>query len=150
MRRGVLLAAALLVTGAQAQTVPRCAAADGTLTSAEGPCPAGSKPVRTVPPTTAPSAADRKAVPDRAGRDGEQAAQAERNRQAEQTRLAREQQKAQARAKKQETHCRRLQTRLRHAQEDLAGAPLKRRTEAQRRVKRADKLYAEDCGLPRN
>jgi hypothetical protein len=137
MRRGVLLAAALLVTGAQAQTVPRCEAADGTVTSADGPCPAGSKPVRSLAPTTAPSAAEQKA------------AQAERNRKAEETRLAREQEKAQARAKKQETHCRRLETRLRHAQEDLAGATLQRRTEAQRRVKRADKLYAEDCGRPR-
>jgi hypothetical protein len=51
-----------------------------------------------------------------------------------------------AEAKKQKTHCRRLQTAWRYAQDDLATARSHKRAEAQRRVARAEDLYREDCG----
>jgi hypothetical protein len=131
---------------AVAQPVQRCAHADGRITYANGPCPPGSTVVRTLPPAESPSAADRQAAQERARQDGRAAAEIDRRRKADEARAAREQEQALAQAKKKEAHCRRLQSRLRSAQEELAEAPLNKRAEPQRRVKRAEQLYNEDCG----
>ncbi len=149
--RTLLAGAALLIASAHlsaaAQSVQRCESADGRISYVDGPCPTGTTAVRTVTSPNTPTAADRRAAQERARNDVKQVSAAERQRQAEEARAARDAEKAQAKAKKQESHCRRLQTRLRHAQEDLANATLAKRTEAQRRVKRAEELHAEDCGL---
>ena len=151
--RALLASAALIFASlhlsAAAQTVQRCEGADGRISYVDGPCPTGTTAVRTVTPPNAPTAADHKAAQQRARNDAKQVSASERQRQAEEGRAERDAEKAQAKAKKQESHCRRLQTRLRHAQEDLANAALQKQTEAQRRVKRAEELYAEDCGPPK-
>jgi hypothetical protein len=131
-----------------AQDIQRCEAPDGRISYANGPCPPGTTAVRTLPPSVAPSAADRQAAQQRARRDAREAVALERTRKAAEERAAREHEQAQAKAKKHEAHCRRLETRLRQAQEELAAATLKKRTEAQRRVKRAEELYAQECGTP--
>ncbi len=75
-----------------------------------------------------------------------QAAEIDRVRKAEEQRVLRQQEQGQAQAKKQDIHCRRLQTRLRQANEELTEAKPQKRAEAQRRVRRAEEIYLEDCG----
>jgi hypothetical protein len=143
-----LLLAALLTVSPPliAQEVQRCEAPDGRASYAQGPCPPGTRPVRTLPPAEAPSAADRKSARERGEQDVRNAAAIDRARKAEEERLAREQERAQAQARKQEQHCRRLLSRLSTAREELASASPTKRAEATRRVKRAEELYVEDCG----
>lgn len=150
-RPRVLLIATLALTAAAAaaQDVRRCESADGKVSYAGGPCPSGSVAVRTLPAAAAPSAADLQAAKLRAQQDMRQAAEIDRARQAEEQRVLRQQEQAQVRAKKQEAECRRLQTRLRQAQEEHAEAKPKKQAEAQRRVRRAEALYLEDCGAAR-
>lgn len=145
IRRCAVCLLALAALPAAAQDVTRCQGPDGKVSYVGGPCPPGTTAVRALPPADAPSAADQQAARERAQKDARSAAALESKRQAAETRAAREQEQRLAKAKKQEAHCRRLETRLRQAQEDLAAAPLKRRAEAQRRVKRAEELHAEDC-----
>jgi hypothetical protein len=147
-RRRVLLVAtlALAATPAPAQDVQRCESADGGVSYANDTCPPGTTAVRTVTAAGAPNAADQKAAQQRAQPDMRRAAEIDRARQAEEQRALRQQEQAQAKAKKQETHCRRLQTRLRQAQEELAESRPPKQAEAQRRVRRAEELYREDCG----
>ncbi len=148
-RRGLGGIAALTLAAAwpaAAQDVQRCESPEGKVSYANGPCPPGTTPVRTLPAPAAPSAADRKAAEQRAQQDVRAAAALERKLKAEEERLAREQEKAQAQAKKQEAHCRRLELRVRQAREELAEAKLNKQAEAQRRLKRAESLYVEDCG----
>lgn len=131
---------------AAAQDVQRCETAERKVIYVNGPCPAGTTSIRTLAPTAAPGTEEQKAARQRAQQDVQKAAAIERSRKADDAAAARAQEQARARAAKKEAHCRRLETRLRHAQEDLAGATLKKQTEAQRRVKRAEELYAQDCG----
>lgn len=153
MNRPHLLLAALLALAtltAIAQDVQRCEGADGKVSYASNACPPGTTAVRTLPPAGTPSAADQKAAQQRAQQALRSAAALDRARQAEEERAAREQEQLLAKARKQETQCRRLLTSLRHAQEDLASARPQKRTEAQRRVARAEDLYLEDCGPRKN
>lgn len=140
-----VLAALVLLPAPAAAQVQRCEGADGKPVYVSGPCPQGTRPIRSLPPTEAPSAAERKAAQQRAHKDAGKAAALERERKAEDLRIAREQQRSAAQAKKDDAHCRRLQTKLRHAQEDLAAAPLAKRADAQRRARRAEEAYAADC-----
>lgn len=152
MKRPRLLAAVLLALAAlpaMAHDVQRCESADGKVSYANGACPVGTSAVRTLPPAGSPSAADRQAAQQRAQQEARQAAALDRARLAEEQRAARDQEKQLAAAQKLESHCRRLRTDLRYAQEDLAGRQ-HRRVEAQRRVTRAEDRYREDCGPPRN
>jgi len=136
----------LATVPAGAQDVQRCEDANGKVSYANGPCPQGTTAVRTLPPAATPSAADRKAAQQRAQQDTRDAAALDRARKAEEQRIAREQEQAQARAKKQEAQCRRLETRLRQEREELASASSNKRAEAQRRVRRAEQAYVEECG----
>lgn len=136
---------ALALTPAAAQQVQRCESPDGKVSYVDGACPPATHAARALPPAEQPSAADRQAAIDRLQEDAKTVDAVERERNAQAARSAREQERTDNKARKKETHCRRLETRLRQAQEDLAGAALKKRTEAQRRVKRAEELYAEDC-----
>jgi hypothetical protein len=147
-----LLAALLALTAlpALAQDVQRCQGAEGKVSYANGACPPGTAAVRTLPPAGTPSPAEQKAAQQRAQQDVRRAAALDRARKAEEDRAARERQQRSAEARKQEAHCRRLQTGLRHAQEDLADARPHKRIEARRRVARAEDLYREDCGPLRN
>jgi hypothetical protein len=140
----VALAAA--AAAAAAQDVQRCEGADGKISYANGPCPAGTTATRSLPPAGSPSAAEQKAAQQRAQQDARRAAEVDRARKAEDERLAREQEKEQARAKKLEAQCRRLQSRLDAAQQDYVNASPKQRVEAQRRLRRAEQLYVDDCG----
>jgi len=144
------LLVALAAVPAMANDVQRCEGADGKVSYADGACPPGTTAVRTLPPVGTPSAADQQAARQRAQQEVLQAAALDRVRLAEEQRAAREHARQLAAARKTESHCRRLQTSLRYAQEDLAGARPQRRVEAQRRVARAEDLYREDCGPPRN
>lgn len=137
---------ALALTPAAAQQVQRCESADGRVAYVSGACPPGTRAVRTLPPAEQPSAADRQAETDRARQDAKTVDAVEHERKAQAARNAREQERAENKARKQETHCRRLETRMREAREDLAEATLKKRPEAQRRVRRTEELYAEACG----
>jgi len=137
------------LAAAVAQEVQRCEDPAGKVSYANGPCPPGTAAVRPLPPAGGPSAADQKAAQQRAKQDVRDAAAVDRARKAEEERLAREQEQAQAKAKKQEAQCKRLEARLRHAQQDLAGAAPNRRSEAQRVARRAEEAYVEDCGPPR-
>jgi hypothetical protein len=150
MSRRLLIAALLaLAAPAAAQDVQRCQGADGKVSYANGACSPGSAAVRTLPPAGAPSAADQMAARQRAQQEARSAAALDRDRRAEEERVARERQQAMALAQKQEVKCRRLLTSLQYAQEDLAGAGRAyKRTEAQRRVARAEDLYRQDCGPP--
>lgn len=132
-----------------AQDVQRCESPDGKVSYRSSPCPPGTSAVRTLSPTTTPNAADQKAAQQRAQQDIRNAAALDRARKAEEERVAREQEKAQAAAKKQEAHCRRLETRWRQAQDELAQATPSKRNEAQRRARRAEQLFVEDCGPPK-
>lgn len=147
-----LLAAALasLSPGIAAQDMQRCEAPDGRVTYAQGACPPGTKAVRALPPASAPSPTDRRAAEQRAQQDARNAAALERRRKAEEERQARADEQALAKAKKQEAHCRRLESRFRLAQQELAEARPGKQAEAQRRVKRAETLYVDDCGPVRN
>lgn len=139
---------ALLVLAAPpvaAQDVQRCEGADGKVGYASGACPRGSVAVRTLPAAGAPSAAEQKAAQQRAQQEGRQEAALDRARLADEQRVAREQSQQLAMARKQQVHCRRLQTSLRHAQEDLAAARPPQRTERQGRGARAEDLYREEC-----
>jgi dTMP kinase len=142
----VLSIMSLAAAPASAQDVQRCEDASGKVSYANGQCPQGTTAVRTLPPAATPSAADRKAAQQRAQQDTRDAAALDRARQAEEQRIAREQEQAQAKAKKQEAQCRRLETRLRQEQNELAIASSNKRAEAQRRVRRAEQAYAEECG----
>jgi hypothetical protein len=137
---------AVWTLAAAAQEVQRCESTDGKVSYANGPCPPGTAAVRALPPAGTPSAADQKAAQQRTQQDVRNAAALERARKAEAERAAREQEQAHAKARKKEAHCRRLENRLRDAQEDLAKAKENKRTEAQRRLRRAEDLLAEDCG----
>ena len=147
-----LLAALLALTAlpASAQDVQRCQGADGRVSYANQACPAGTTAVRALPPAGAPNAAEQQAARQRAQQDMRRAAALDRARAAEEDRAALERQQLLADARRQEAHCRRLQTGLRHAQEDLAASRSNRRMEMQRRVARAEDLYREDCGPRRN
>jgi hypothetical protein len=116
------------------------------VTYSGGPCPPGTRAVRTLPPPEAPSATDQQAAKQRAQQDLRNATALDRARRSDEERLARDEARVQAKAKKQESECRRLETRLRHAQEDAASATAGKRTEAQRRVQRAEELFVADCG----
>ena len=140
----VILATAALPLAAQ--EVLRCQGPDGRVSYAQGVCPSGTTAVRTLPPPETPSASDQTAAQQRAQQDMRNAAALDRARKADEERAAREQQKALAEAKKQEAQCRRLETRWRQAQDDLAQATPSRRAEMQRRVDRAEALHAADCG----
>ena len=148
-----LLIASLTAFGAlsaAAQEVKRCEGADGKVSYANGPCPPGTAAVRSLPAAGTPSAADQKAAQQRAQQDVRNAAALDRARKAEEDRATREQSRQLAAAMKQETHCRSLQTSIRHAQEDLAGARPRKRTEMQRRLARAEDAYRGDCGPVKN
>ena len=136
----------LAAVPASAQDVQRCEDASGKVSYANGPCPQGTTAVRSLPPAATPSAADRKAAQQRAQQDTRDAAAVDRARKAEDERIARDQEQAQARAKKQEAQCRRLETRLRQEQDELASAPSNKRAVAQRRTRRAEQAYVEECG----
>jgi len=138
----LLVLAALPVA---AQDVQRCEGAGGKVGYVNGVCPAGTVAVRTLPAAGAPGAAEQKAAQQRARQEVRQAAAIDRARLADEERVAREQSKQLAMAKKQEVRCRRLQTSLRHAQEDFAVARPPQRAERQRRVARADDIYREEC-----
>lgn len=138
------LAAAAGAVGAQ--DVQRCDGPDGKVTYANGPCPEGTRPVRTLPPAQPPSAADQKAARERARQDQRDAEALDRARKAEDERAAREQDKAQAQAAKVEAQCRRLQSRLDAARHEVAGATSTQRADAQRRMRRAEQNYIADCG----
>lgn len=143
------LLTALAALPAMADDVQRCESADGKVTYANSACPPGTTAVRTLPPAGSPSAAERKAAQQRAQQEVRQTAALDRARLAEEQRAARDQERRLAAASKLASHCRRLQTNLRYAQEDLAGRKY-RRVEAQRRVARAEDLYRQDCGPPGN
>jgi len=143
----LLFAAAVLAAqSAVAQELQRCEGPDGKVSYAQGPCPDGTRAVRSLPPVEPPSSADKKAAQQRAQQDVRNAAALDRARKAEEERQAREQAQAQAKLAKQEAHCGRLQSRLDAARKELAEAPAKNRAEVQRRVKRAEQLFVEDCG----
>jgi hypothetical protein len=153
MRRPRLLAFVLLALAAlpaMAQDVQRCQGADGKVSYANSACPPGTTTVRTLPPAEAPPAAEQKAARQRAQQDLRSAAALDRARKAEEDRAAREQARQLTAALKRETHCRSLQTSIRHAQEDLAGARPRQRTEMQRRLARAEDAYRGDCGPVKN
>lgn len=133
------------MTPAFAQDVQRCEGADGKVIYVNGACPSGSRAVRTLPPAGAPNAADRQAAAERARQDATAVGALQREEKTQAARAAKEQERAENKARKQEARCRRLETRLRLAQEDLANATLKKRPEVERRVKRAEALLAEDC-----
>jgi hypothetical protein len=139
-----LLTAAVLP--AVAQDVHRCETADGKVSYANGTCPPGALAVRTLPAAAAPSSAEQQAARQRVQQDLRRAAELDRVRLAEDDRAARERAQQLAREHQHEAHCRRLQTSLRHAQEDLAAAALPKRTPAKRRVLRAEERYVDDCG----
>ena len=141
---------ALMALPASAQDVRRCEGADGKVGYASGACPPGTAAVRTLPPAGEPSVAERQAAQQRAQQDMRRAAALDRARQADEQRAAREQTQKLAAARKQEAHCRRLQTSLRYAKEDLAAARSHKRTDMQRRLARAEDLYRDDCGPLRN
>jgi hypothetical protein len=147
-----LLAALLALTAlpAPAQEVQRCQGVDGKVSYANQACPDGAAAVRTLPPAGVPSAAEQQAARLRVEQDVRRAAALDRARAAEEDRAARERQQLLADARRQEAHCRRLQTGLRHAQEDLAAARSSKRMQMQRRLARAEDLYREDCGALRN
>jgi len=142
----LVVAAVLVAQGAAAQELQRCEGPDGKVSYAQGACPDGTRAARALPPAEPPSAADRKAAQQRGQQDVRDAAAIDRTRKAEEEKQARDQAQAQARQAKQEAQCRRLQSRLDAARKELAEAPAKNRTEAQRRVKRAEQLFVEDCG----
>jgi hypothetical protein len=146
----VLVAALALAQAARAQDVQRCEGPGGKVVYANGPCPPNTTPVRTLPPTDAPTSADQKAARQRGQQDVRSAAELDRARKAEDERMAREDAQVQAQRKKQETQCRRLQSRLDAAQKELADTASSRRVEAQRRVRRAEQLYLEDCAPAKN
>ncbi|MBK9246172.1 MAG: DUF4124 domain-containing protein [Burkholderiales bacterium] len=154
MRRVALLVAALLASASWsslAQEVRRCEGADGRVSYADGACPPGTAAVRTLPPAAVPNDGERAAAQRRAEQDLRQIAQIERARQADEERAARQQQQSLAQARKLENHCRRLQTRLDAAKEELDGASRARqRTQGERRLRRAEDLYVADCGPLRN
>lgn len=148
-----LLAATLIALAtatAMAHEVRRCEGADGRVSYANDACPPGTTAVRTLPPAGPPSVADQQAARQRAQQQVKQAAALDNARLADEQRAARELERQQAAAARRESHCRRLQTSLRYAQEDLAGAHSHKRTAAQRRVARAEDVYREDCGPPKN
>lgn len=149
MKRPRLLAAlplALACLSAVAQDVNRCEGADRRIVYTSGACPAGTVAVRTLPAADAPSAAERQAAQQRGQQDLRRAAAIDRARRADEERAAREQAQQLALARKQETHCRRLQTSVRHAKEDLAAARAQKRADLQRRLARAEDLVREECG----
>jgi hypothetical protein len=149
MKAGHGLLAALVALSAlpaAAQEMQRCEGPGGKVSYAQGACPPGTTAVRTLPPATTPSSADQKAAQQRAQQDLRNAAALDKSRKTEEERIAREQEKAAAAAKKQEAHCRQLDARLRQAQDELDQSTAARRAEAQRRVRRAQTLYVEDCG----
>jgi hypothetical protein len=137
---------ALACRSAAAQDVHRCEEADGRIGYASGTCPAGTVAVRTLPAADSPSAAEQKAAQQRVQQEMRRAAAIDRARLADEERAAREQAQQLALARKQEAHCRRLQTSVRHAQEDLAAARAQKRAELQRRLARAEELVREECG----
>jgi hypothetical protein len=139
----VLLASASLP--GLAQEVLRCEGADGKVGYANGTCPPGTATVRALPPAGTPNPDEQKAAQQRAQRDLRHAEALDRARRAEGERAMREQTQQLAQANKQDAHCRRLQTSLRYAQEDLAEARPHKRAEARRRVARAEDLIREDC-----
>ena len=152
MNRAQLLVAALLTAAApaMAQDVRRCEGVDGKVSYANGACPPGTLDVRTLAPAGTPSAAEQHAARQRAQQEVQRAAALDRARMAEEQRAVRVQEQLLARARKQEAHCRRLQTSLRYAQEDLATARPSKRVDAQRRAARAEDLYREACGPLKN
>lgn len=133
-----------------AQDVQRCESPDGRVTYAQGGCPPGTGAVRALSPAATPSASDRRAAEQRAQQNARNAAALERSRKAEEEREAKANEQALAKAKKQETLCRRLESRLRLAQQELADAKPGKLAEAQRRVKRAEANYIDDCGPVKN
>jgi hypothetical protein len=147
MSRAVVVAGLWIVatTPVIAQDVQRCEAADGKVTYANGPCPSGTRAVRTLPPADTPSAANQQAAQQRAKQDAGRVAAIERDKKAEETRIAREQERVDIETRKLAAQCRRLESGLQQAQDELAGAPSNKRAEAQRRVKRAEALYTADC-----
>lgn len=148
MIRAMIVAGLWVVamTPAMAQDVQRCEGGDGSATYANGPCPPGTRSVRTLPPTATPSAADQAAAAKRAWQDAGKVAAIERDKKAEEGRAAREQERADKEAKKSAAQCRRLDLQLRQAEEELASATLNKRAEAQRRAQRAKALYVQECG----
>lgn len=129
-----------------AEPIQRCETASGAVTYSNGPCPAGTKPVRHVDTSPPVSVADRQAARDRARRDAQQLERLERDRRAE--RLAAEKARIAA-AQKEERRareCRKLAASVDEARDALSRATLAQRTAAERRLARAQDRYARDCG----
>lgn len=63
----------MLPVGVWAQTIQRCESANQRITYSNAECPAGTKPVKAVPPAPRPSAEDRAAAQARLQRSRDQA-----------------------------------------------------------------------------
>lgn len=143
------LAFALLASAASdapAQAIQRCESSGGTVSYANGPCPAGSKPVREVNTAPAISVSDQKSARDRASRDAKQLERLERDRKAEETRAEKERATAARKEEARQRECKKLASRVDVARDAAGSATLAQRTEAERKLRRAQDQYARDCG----
>lgn len=149
--RAAALAAFLALTGASnatAQPVQRCETPEGKVTYSNSQCPAGTEPVRSIEPDAGPTAADQKAARERAQQRSRELDKLERQRQKEEEKAARDRTAAEARERKQDAECRRLEARVRAAKDEFDHATLARRQQADRKLRLAEQQANAACKKP--
>jgi hypothetical protein len=138
--------AALVSSGVAAQSIQRCEGARGTVTYANGPCPAGTTAVREVNTAPAISVSDQKSARERATRDAKQLERLQRERKAEENKAEKVRADAARKEEARQRECRKLAGRVESARDVAGSATLAQRTDAERKLRRAQDQYTRDCG----
>ncbi len=145
LRAAIACCYLILVAGAaHPQAIQRCEGG-GQVTYSNGPCPPGTQPARTLAPSPGPSAADEKAARERARRDASELARIERERKADAARAEKQRQALAKKEQAQARECRKLELRLTQAKDALARATLAKRADAERKARRAEEQYEQQC-----
>ena len=145
--RMILILAALLVVagGAHAQAI-RCEGPDGKVAYGNVECPPGTTPVRTLSAPGKISAEERQAAREHSQKEAKQVDRIERERKTEETKRASTEKTDRLRAAAHARTCKRLELRVNQAKDDAAIGPLAKRSDAQRRLRKAQENYELECG----
>jgi hypothetical protein len=143
-----LAAGSLCAGAAMAQSVQRCESPEGKVTYSNSPCPAGTESKRKIEPDAGPSPADQKAARERAQQHSRELDKLERQRQKDDDNAARERATAEARQRKQDAECRKLEARVRAAKDEFDNATLQRRQQADRKLRLAEQQANAACKKP--
>lgn len=143
--RPLLVASMLLVAGGAHAQALRCEAADGKVTYANTHCPPGTQLKRELAAPPPVNEADRKRAEERARADAARLREIESRERKEAEKLHKSRAAAEKQSAERERECRKLQLRLKQAEDDLSAASLAKRPAAEKARQRAREQYELSC-----